>query len=302
MYEEHFGLKEMPFTVMPDPRYAYRSMSHKLAYGKMAFAADHKAGLAVLTGPIGAGKTTIANMLISDWEEDANKVVAYLPVADDRGKAAFMKRIMDGFGIASDKRNYGDNRSVFERFLLDTQKEGKHAILVIDEGQKIHPDNIDTLVDLTNFQTATEKFLTVIVFAQDNFGNKLRYKEAFSSRIAFAPHLDPLSPDDMQGMIAFRLRVAGATIPDLPLPSDKASLRTSPEPMPDLRPFLDDDAIVEIYHVTKGVPRDVCMFLSSLFVDSFIRDEKPITRALVKSTLAEMSRLKKWPVQVKESK
>jgi type II secretory pathway predicted ATPase ExeA len=86
MYEEYFGLKEIPFSVMPDPRYAYRSLGHKIAEGKMRFAADHKSGLAVLTGPIGAGKTTIANMLVADWEEDPDKTVAYIPTADDRAE------------------------------------------------------------------------------------------------------------------------------------------------------------------------------------------------------------------------
>jgi len=293
MYEEYFGLKEMPFSVMPDPRYAYRSLGHKLAEGRMRFAADYKSGLAVLTGPIGCGKTTIANMLVADWSEDAAKTVAYLPTADDRGKAAFIKRVMDGFGVQSERnyRNYADNRAVLERFLLEEHKAGRHAILVIDEGQKIHPDNLDTLTDMTNFQTATDKFLTIILFAQDNFANKIRGKDAFTSRIAFTGHLDPLSFDDMRGMIAHRLRIGGAKVKDLPHPKGEESL-------PDLSPFLADDAVVEVFNITRGVPRDVCIFLGALFVDSFVTDTKPITRALVQGTLVEMSRLKKWPVEV----
>ena len=289
MYEPFFGLKEIPFTVMPDPRFAFRSLGHKLAEGRMRFAADYKAGLAVLTGPVGSGKTTTANMLMTDWEDDPTKSVAYLPTADDRGRAAFLKRVMDGFGIESTARNYGANRSVLERFLLEEHKAGRHAVLVIDEAQKIHPENFDTLVDLTNFQTATEKFLTIILIAQDNFSNKLRTKDAFTSRIAFTGHLDPLSFDDFQGMIAHRLVVSGAKL------KNKAP-KGQDEAMPNLSAFLTDEALVEVYRITKGVPRDVCMFLSTLFLDAFVLDSKPITQEQVTKTLTEMARLKKWPV------
>jgi general secretion pathway protein A len=289
MYETFFGLKSIPFTVMPDPRFAYRSLGHRMAEGRMRFAADYKAGLAVLTGPVGSGKTTVANMLMGDWGGDPTKSVAYLPTADDRGRAAFLKRIMDGFGIESTARNYGANRTVLEQFLLDEHKAGRHAVLVIDEAQKIHPENFDTLVDLTNFQTATEKFITIILIAQDNFANKLRTKDAFTSRIAFTGHLDPLSFEDFQGMIAHRLGVAGATIKEKPAKGRQDAL-------PNLTAYLTDEALVEVYHITKGVPRDVCMFLSTLFLDAFVIDTKPIVKDQVCNTLKEMSRLKKWPV------
>ncbi len=289
MYESFFGLKEIPFTVMPDPRFAYRSLGHKLAEGRMRFAADYKAGLAVLTGPVGSGKTTTANMLINDWDGDPTKAVAYLPTADDRGRAAFLKRVMDGFGIQQSARNYAANRSILETFLLEAHKAGRHAVLVIDEAQKIHPENFDTIVDLTNFQTATEKFITIILIAQDNFANKLRTKDAFTSRIAFTGHLDPLSFDDFQGMIAHRLTVAGAKLKNKPA-------KGTADSMPNLTAFLTDDALVEVYRITKGVPRDVCMFLSTLFLDAFVIDSKPITKEQVSNTLMEMARLKKWPV------
>ena len=205
----------------------------------MRFAADHRSGLAVLTGPIGSGKTTTANLLVRDWSEDAGKAVAFLPTADDRGRAAFLRRIMDGFGVVSHARNYADNRDQLERFLLDTHKSGKHAILVIDEAQKIHSENFDTLTDLTNFQTATEKFLTIILFAQDNLQPKLVRKDAFTSRIAFEAHLDPLSYEDMRLMVAHRLRVGGAKVGG----ADEA---------PDLSPFIADAALVDIYKTTRG--------------------------------------------------
>jgi general secretion pathway protein A len=202
---------------------------------------------------------------------------------------------MDGFGIVIEKpsRNYADNRTHLERFLIEEYKAGRHAVLVIDEAQKIHPDNFETLVDLTNFQTATDKFITLILFAQDNFANKLRLKDNFTSRIAFIGHLDPLDPDDMRGMIAHRLQIGGAQIPTLPHSKGQ-------DPQADISAFITDDALIELWKITKGVPRDVCIFISSAFVEAYIRNSKPIDADLVKSVLTDMSRLKKWPVNIKE--
>lgn len=295
MYEEFYGLRELPFSVMPNPRFAFRSLAHKMAEGRMRFAADHRSGLAVLTGPVGSGKTTVANMLINDWEDDESKVVAYLPTAEERGRAAFLRLVMNAFGVESSARNYSANRGQMEAFLLDKYKAGRHAVLVLDEAQRIHSDNFDTLLDMTNFQTATEKFITIILFAQDNLPNKLGRKEAFRSRIAFTGHLDPLSYDDTIGMIAHRLTTAGATLPQREVKQGRRK-----ETLPDLQPFLSDEAMVEIYRITKGVPRDVCVFLSALFLDAYLRDEKPIQSDLVSATFEEMRKVKKWPVSDKE--
>jgi general secretion pathway protein A len=280
MYTDFFGLKEMPFAVTPDPRFSYPSRGSQEAQGFIQFAADYKEGLAVLTGRVGCGKTTVGNLLVRKWEKDPTKAVAYLPSANDRGKAAFLKRIMLGFGIDSKARNYASNQKVFESFLIRSHDEGKHVVLVIDEGQDIYTDNIDTIVDLTNFRTATEQLITVIILAQDNFATKLIRKGAFKSRIAQNVILNPLSPEDTARMIAHRLRVAGGTVGG-----------------DNLSPYLTEDALVEIYRITRGVPRDVCMFCNALFLTAFLESEKPIGAALCLRVLEEKGKLKDWPVK-----
>lgn len=280
MYESFFGLRRMPFTVTPDPEYSYASRGLMEAVGFLQFAADYKEGLAVLTGRVGCGKTTVANLLVRKWEKDPEKTVAFLPSANDRGRAAFLKRIMLGYGIKSSARNYGTNLTLFESFLVQSYKEGKHVVLLIDEGQDIYADNIDTVVDLTNFRTATEQLITVIIFAQNNFQAKLVRQDAFKSRIAQDVVLNPLSPEDTRKMIATRLRIAGAPVENY-----------------DLSPYLTEEALVEIFAITRGVPRDVCMFMNALFLTAFLAREKPIGAALCQRVLAEKGKLKDWPVK-----
>lgn len=243
----------------------------------MRYAADQKRGLAVLTGPVGSGKTTCANQLQLTWSDDAGKTVGFLPSAAVRTPAAFLRLVLEAFG-QQPTRTASDNRRFLEMFLLAEYKDGRHPVLLLDEGQNVSPENIDTIADLTNFQTARTKLITVVLLAQDNLANKLERKEAFRSRIAVVGHLDPLSFEDMTGMIAHRITTAGGS--------------------PDLASYFEPDALIEVYNVTRGVPRDICVLCDGLFVNGYVRDQRVISPALVERTVSEMSREKRWPVQI----
>lgn len=250
-----------------------------MAIAKMRYAADNKRGLAVLTGPVGSGKTTIANQLQMTWDADPTKTVGFLPSATVRLPAAFLRLVLEAYGLET-RRNEADNRRIIERFLLDEYEAGRHPILLLDEGQNVSSKNIDTISDLTNFQTARTKLITVVMLAQDNLPSRLNNKDAFRSRIAVVGHLDPLTVDDMRDMINHRLAAAGGG---------------------PIETFFDDEAVEDIHKITKGIPRDICVLCDGLLVNGYVRDQRIMDRAMVARTLAEMGREKKWPVQLKET-
>lgn len=195
-----------------------------------------------------------------------------------RTPAQFLKIVLEAFGVPA-KRTEVENKRHFERFLLDQYNAGKHPILLLDEGQNIASRIIDTISDLTNFQTSRTKLITVVILAQDNLPDKLDSKDAFRSRIAVVSHLDPLNFEDMCDMIGHRIMTAGGG---------------------PLKEYFETAALEDVHFITKGVPRDLCVLCDALFVNGYVRDQRIITKALVAKTLDEMGREKKWPVKLRE--
>lgn len=265
----------MPFGTQPNPRFAFPSAEHQIAVAKMRYAADQRRGLALLMGKVGTGKTTIANQLQRTWGADEGKVLAFLPSASVRTRSQFLRLISEGFGVTP-VRTEGDNRKLIERFLLEQYQAGRHPVLLIDETQNLHADNIDVLSDLSNFQTAEDKLITIVMLAQDNFPNKLSRKEAFRSRIAVISNLDPLSFEDMVGMIAHRITTAGGG---------------------DVSTLFPEKTLIEVYNTTQGIPRDVCVLCDATLVNAFVRGVKVVMPEIVAQTLAEMRVGKDWPVK-----
>jgi general secretion pathway protein A len=117
------------------------------------------------------------------------------------------------------------------------------------------------------------------MLAQDNLPNKLERKEAFRSRIAVVGHLDPLSFEDMCGMISHRITTAGGG---------------------SLKDYFDEGALHEVYAVTKGIPRDICVLCDACLVNGYVTNQPIADAALVEHSTNEMAREKRWPVEIKK--
>ena len=213
------------------------------------------------------------------WDSDPTKTVAFLPGAPVRTPGQFLRLILEAFGTPA-LRTEAQNRQALERFLLDEYLAGRHPILLLDEGQNVASRVIDAISDLTNFQTAQTKLITVVMLAQDNLPKKLERHDAFRSRIAVVGRLDPLTLEEMTDMIAFRITTAGG-----------GAIET----------YFEPQALADVHARTRGIPRDVCVLCDALFVNGYVRDQRLMTEALVARTLSEMSREKKWPVQLKNA-
>ena len=230
---ERYGLTEAPFSLSPDPRYLYMTPQHTRALAHLRFTIDDRAGLAVLYGDVGHGKSTIVRRLY-DLYRDAPGYSAVLLTNPDQSTALqLLKRVTDLCGL--DRRATKlDQMRELEDHLVEQFKDGRNVVLLVDEAQLLHGPQFELIRQLTNFESARSKLIQIILVGQNNLRNKLRLKKALLSRAAAVSTLDPLTPDETREMIEFRLRIAGRT-----------ALLFEPE------------TIAEVHRLTKGVPREI---------------------------------------------
>jgi len=233
MYERFYGLKERPFAKTPDPRFLYKSQQHEEALERILFAIEEKE-LAVLTGDIGSGKTTISRSAM-DTLDDSYLIINILNPR--LSSTQFLKTIARRLGI--DDVGYFKNDIIEQMSEKIAQLYEKHItpVVFVDEAQLIpSKSTIDEIRLLTNYQLDDINLITIILIGQTEFRRRLqlRYYKAFRQRIGVSFHIGPLGPDDTKKYVDFRLQVAGRTAP-----------------------LFTDSAAELIYKYSKGTPRRI---------------------------------------------
>jgi general secretion pathway protein A len=270
-YLEHFGLNKPPFSMTPDPSFAFATREHEQALSKMTFYTNDRQGVFLLIGEIGTGKTTIAKLAVDNWKSRPERyTVGQVADPSPITPAAFLRLVLASF-MQPIRRNLLDLKAALRVFLLEEHRAGRTAILVLDEAQTIHPKNLDTVHALTNEQTQTEKLLQIVLLSQPNFRHKLQQKPALRSRIAGGHTLDGLSPDDSVGLLRHRVAVAGGEFDRIFHPG----------------------TFRRLYAVTHGVPRDLCILCNAALVAAFSVGSKVVTEPIFEAALAGLS-FKGW--------
>jgi len=266
LYLKHFGLRVSPFTTSPDPEFAYQTREHQLAVTKVAYSVEEQRGLFLLTGPIGSGKTTVAELLVSNWDEQPDRYsVAHLTDPSASTPAAFLRVILASFGQPT-ARNLQDLKDNLRTFLIASYREGKIAVLLLDEAQTISRANLDLLQMMSNEATSKAKLLQIVLFAQDNFSNKLAQKPALRSRITGGAHLDPLTLEDAMALVQFRAQVAGGNFDTMFLPEVHKPL----------------------YNASGGIPRELCVLCDAALVNAFALRRKAVDLECVRAATDDL--------------
>ena len=266
-YLSHFGLDKPPFAVTPDPNFAYATSEHEQALLKIAYYTEERQGLFLLIGEIGTGKTTISKLAVNGWRTQPDKyTVGQIADPSPPTQAAFLRLVLASFMLPV-TRNVQDLKTALSVFLLEEYQAGRTVILVIDEAQTIHPQNLDAIHALTNEQTQTEKLIQILFLAQPNFRYKLAQKPAIASRIAGAHTLDPLTWEDSIDLLRHRMKVAGG----------------------DFDAIFADTTHKMLYNATHGVPRDLCILCNAALLNAFSDRSPVVTEAMIADALKDLA-------------
>jgi general secretion pathway protein A len=245
MYEDFYGLKERPFTLVPDPDYLFLGSQHKLARAYLEYGLKERMGFVVLTGEVGTGKTTLIKSLLR--EKDANQRLGVLYQTSVEA-ADLLELLLKEFHI---RGHFGGSRAArlgaFNQFLLSSYARGEHVVLVVDEAQNLGPQALEELRLLSNLHTEKEPLLQVILVGQPRLRDRLRHPalRQLAQRVAIHYHLNPLDQDETKEYIRFRLARAGAS------------------------GIFTTSALDKLYEYTQGVPRRINAWCDLALVAGF---------------------------------
>src|SRR5450631_2360340 len=211
MYRSYFGLREAPFSIAPDPRYLYMSHRHQEALAHLLYGVNGDGGFVLLTGEVGAGKTTICRCLLEQIPPDCDIAYIFNPklTVED-----LLSTICNEFGIAYPRggttiKTFVDS---INGYLLDAHAKGRHTVLIIDEAQNLSADVLEQMRLLTNLETTQRKLLQIILLGQPELAAMLERPELrqLAQRIIARYHLGPLDRQEVAAYVQHRLGVSGA--------------------------------------------------------------------------------------------
>ena len=208
MYEAYYGLRARPFQLTPDPRFFFSSRGHRKAMGYLVYCAHQGEGFIVITGEIGAGKTMLARMLVQKLESQ-NLVMAQ--VVSTQLEADDMLRMVTGaFGLPHENSK-AMLLMKLEQFLLGCHKQGKRALLLVDEAQNLPVSSVEELRMLSNFQYREKSLLQSFLLGQPEFRRTLQSPalEQLRQRVIASYHLGPIDGAETEAYIVHRLQTVG---------------------------------------------------------------------------------------------
>lgn len=210
MYTSYFNLREIPFSIAPDPAYLYLSPRHQEALGHLLYGTGQFGGFVQLTGEVGTGKTTIIRTLLAQKIDKVNVAMIHNPRQNEQ---EFVQSICDELGIAYEKVGATLKTLVdaLNAFLLEQHAIGRRTVLIIDEAQNLDRNVLEQVRLLTNLETSKEKLLRIMLVGQPELGELLGRPDLrqLSQRITARYHLTPLDSAETSEYIAHRLQVAG---------------------------------------------------------------------------------------------
>lgn len=209
MYEQHFGLHELPFGITPDTSYFFSCNQAQEALNTLLIAARNGEGFIKITGEVGTGKTILCRKFMATLGPQF--VTAYIPNPMLEART-LMLALAEELHIVLDKDvdQHHLLKSIYLR-LLDLARSGKRVLLCLDEAQAIPLESLEALRLLTNLETEKRKLLQIVLFGQPELNRKLQDPaiRQLNQRISFHYHLGALQRDDLEYYLAHRLRVAG---------------------------------------------------------------------------------------------
>lgn len=267
MYESFYGLTKKPFQLNPDPAFFFGSRQHRRAMAYLEYGLHQNEGFIVITGEVGAGKTTLVRNIFSKL--DPEQVVAANLVSTQLGADDTLRMVASAFGIPTRDSDKSNVLLSLEAFLVSVAKQGKRCLLVVDEAQNLTPRAVEELRMLSNFQLETHALLQSFLVGQPEFRHILQspQMQQLRQRVIAACHIGPMDAEETRGYVEHRLHCVG--------------WKDSPK--------FEPNAFQAIFDASGGIPRRINAVCDRLLLSGFLSEKKVFTHEDVDEVAGEMS-------------
>ena len=262
MYEKFYGMRTTPFSISPDPAFLYWARAHSMAFTMLEYGILTPAGLTVITGEIGSGKTTLVRHLLTKLSGDTT--VGVVSSAAGEGDDLLQWAMMS-LGLDFSDHSYVKLYRQFEDFLIRQYTEGKKTVLIIDEAQNLSAKALEKLRMISNIN-ADKPLVQMILVGQPELKALLRRPDLvqFAQRVTSDFHLSLLSREEVPAYIDHRLAVAGCD-----------------------RPIFSEQACELVHTITHGTPRLINVICDRSLMYGFASGAPFITAEIVRAVLAD---------------
>jgi general secretion pathway protein A len=267
MYTDFYKFSGLPFQLTPDARFFFGSSGHTKAMAHLTYGLGQGEGFIIITGDIGAGKTTIVEHLLK--ELDSRKYIAAKITNTQLGAEDTLRMVASAFGIGQEGLDKATLLRRFEAFLTTTHKQGQRALLVIDECQNLTVPALEELRMLSNLHVQGRAPLQSFLLGQPQFRDTLAREELdqLRQRIIASYHLGPLSDPETRRYIEHRLRTVGW----------------------DNDPRFAEEVFPAIHRHTGGVPRRINTLCSRLLLFGFLEERHELSEADVDEVASDLA-------------
>lgn len=268
MYTDYYKLKSLPFQLTPDPRFFFGSSGHNGAMAYLTYGLSQSEGFIIITGDVGAGKTTLVSYLLSTLDPETYvwaRVVTTQLQADD-----MLRMVASTCGLPTDGADKATLLGRVQAFLEQNHGAGKRVLLVVDEAQNLPVPALEELRMLSNFQVGERTPLQCLLLGQPQFRAVLgaRDLDQLRQRVIASYHLGPLNAAETRAYVEHRLRLA--------------DWKNDPN--------ISEEAFQRIYDYTGGVPRMINVICSRLLLFGFLEEVHTLDADAVERVAVEHER------------
>ncbi len=268
MYDAFYGLTARPFQLTPDPSYYFESATHRKALSYLGYGLAQGEGFIVVTGDIGAGKSTLVGYLMQSI--DRARMTAATIVTTQLDAYDLVQMAAEAFGIDTSGLDKAASLKSIENFLHAEARTGRRCLLVIDEAQNLSVGALEELRMLSNFQLGSSALLQIFLLGQPEFRDLLRDApdlEQLRQRVIATHHLDPMDASEVEPYVAHRLKRAGWS--------------GNPALSPEIYPML--------FAQTSGIPRKLNTFMNRVMLMGAVERVHVIDASIIDAVVADMA-------------